>query len=133
MLSKFQPQLLSVLRILSGFILSLHGWQKVFGMFGGLPANLPANTHTMLMAAGWLETIGGLLLILGAFTSPVAFIVSGEMASAYFIGHFPRSGNILPITNGGDPAVLLAFIFLYLCAAGGGAWSADKIMGRDKR
>ena len=74
-----------------------------------------------------------LLLIAGAFTSPVAFIVSGEMASAYFIGHFPRSGNILPITNGGDPAVLLSFIFLYLSAAGGGAWSVDKMMGRDKK
>lgn len=87
----------------------------------------------MLMAAGWIETIGGALLMVGLFTSPVAFVASGEMAVAYFVGHVSRAGKILPMQNGGDSAVLLSFIFLYLCAAGGGAWSVDKIMGRDKK
>ncbi|MEQ1947797.1 MAG: DoxX family protein [Bryobacteraceae bacterium] len=133
MLSRFQPQLLSVLRVIAGFVFSLHGWQKVFGAFGGLSPNLPPGTLNMLMAAGWIETIGGALLMVGLFTSPVAFVASGEMAVAYFVGHVSRAGKILPMQNGGDSAVLLSFIFLYLCAAGGGAWSVDKIMGRDKK
>jgi putative oxidoreductase len=133
MLSKFQPQLLSVLRIMSAFVFSLHGWQKVFGLFGGLPANLPPGTMTMLMTAGYIETIAGVLLMLGLFTSPVAFVVSGEMAVAYFIGHVSRAGNIFPIVNGGDSAVLLSFIFLFLSAAGGGPWSLDRMLGRDQK
>jgi putative oxidoreductase len=133
MLSRFQPQILSILRIISAFVFSLHGWQKIFGLFGGLPANLPPNVHNMLMAAGWIETIAGVLLMLGLFTSPVAFLVSGEMAVAYFVGHVSRAGNILPIVNGGDSAALLSFIFLFLCAAGGGAWSLDQMLGRNKK
>jgi putative oxidoreductase len=87
MFSKFQPQVLSILRMISAFVFALHGWQKVFSMFGGLPPNLPANVHNMLMAAGWIETIASVFLFLGLFTGPVGFIVSGEMAVAYFVGH----------------------------------------------
>jgi len=133
MFTKFQPQVLSILRIISAFVFALHGWQKVFGWFGGLPPNLPANVHTMLLTAGWIETIGSVFLLLGLFTSPVAFIMSGEMAVAYFIGHVSRAGNILPIVNGGDPAVLLSFIFLFLMTSGGGAWSLDRLLGRDRK
>jgi putative oxidoreductase len=133
MFTKFQPQVLSILRIISAFVFALHGWQKAFGWFGGLPPNLPANVHTLLITAGWIETIGGVFLLLGLFTSPVAFIMSGEMAAAYFIGHVARAGSILPIVNMGDPAVLLCFIFLFLMTAGGGAWSLDRVLGRDRK
>src|SRR5258708_54898 len=127
MFTKFQPQVLSILRIVSAFAFALHGWQKAFGWFGGIPPDLPANVHTLLLSAGWIETIGSVFLLLGLFTGPVAFLMSGEMAAAYFIGHVSRSGNILPVVNGGDPAVLLCFIFLYLMTAGGGPWSLDRM------
>jgi len=133
MLSRFQAQLLSILRIIAAFVFVPHGLQKVFGMFGGLPANLPANVATMLHVAGWMETVGGGLILLGLFTAPVAFVLSGEMAAAYFIGHVSRNGQILvPMVNQGEPAVLYCFIYLYLAASGGGAWSLDRVFGRDK-
>ena len=131
--SKLQPKLLSILRIVAAYVFLPHGIQKAFGLFGGLPAKLPANTLTMLKAAGWIETIGGTLLLLGLFTSAVAFILCGEMAAAFFVGHVARLGNMLvPMLNGGETAVLYCFIFLYLVSAGGGAWSMDRAMGRDK-
>jgi putative oxidoreductase len=132
MLSRLQPQLLSVLRIIAAYVFLPHGIQKAFGLFGGLPAKLPENTLTMLKAAGWIETIGGTLLLLGLFTSAAAFILCGEMAAAFFIGHVARLGNMLvPMLNGGETAVLYCFIFLFLASAGGGAWSMDRAMGRD--
>jgi putative oxidoreductase len=126
MLTRFQPYTLFVLRLITGFIFFLHGLQKLFGAFGGaLPPNLPPNVSLMLQTAGWLETFGGGLIILGLYTSPVAFILSGEMASAYFVGHVARSGKVLPVQNGGSEAALDCFIFLYLFTAGPGAWSID--------
>ncbi len=131
--SKLQPKLLSILRIIAAYVFLPHGIQKAFGLFEGLPAKLPENTLTMLKAAGWIETIGGTLLLLGLFTSTVAFILCGEMAAAFFVGHVARLGNMLvPMLNGGETAVLYCFIFLYLVSAGGGAWSMDRAMGRDK-
>ncbi len=132
-LLRFQPYTLSVLRLVAGFLFLLHGTQKIFGVFdGSLPPNLPSNILLMLDTAGWLETIGGALIILGFYTSPVAFILSGEMAFAYFIGHVARSGKFLPIQNGGAEAALDCFIFLYLFTSGPGAWSIDAVRSRDK-
>ena len=83
----------------------------------------------MLKTAGWIETVGGVCLILGLFTRPVAFILAGEMAVAYFIGHVARLGNMLvPMVNGGEPAVLYCFIYLYLATAGGGLLSMDNVL-----
>ncbi len=110
---------LSLLRMVAGFTFSCHGAQKLFGMFGGHTA----HAGSLPWVAGILETVGGLLIILGLFTRPVAFILCGEMAFAYFTVHFPHAR--LPIQNGGEPAVLYCFIFLYLVAAGAGSLSID--------
>lgn len=119
-----EPWTRSVLRIAAGFTFCLHGLEKLFGMFGGLGghgARVPL--FSLMGLAGCLETFGGILLILGLFTVPVAFILSGEMAVAYFMAHFPRGW--FPIQNGGELAVLYFFIFLYLFTAGAGPASAD--------
>jgi putative oxidoreductase len=132
MLSRFQPRVLSLLRIIAAIVFLPHGLQKALGLFGGLPATLPPNIAIMLKTAGWIETIGGTLLLLGLMTVPVAFILCGEMAFAFFIGHVAQRGNLLvPMANGGEPAVLYCFIFLYLATSGGGPWSMDRALGRD--
>lgn len=133
MFSQFRPYALSILRIIAAYVFSLHGWQKAFGLFGGLPSTLPANALLMLKTAGWIETVGGALMLLGLFTVPVAFILCGEMAFAYFIGHASRGPALLPNVNGGEPAVLYCFIFLFLATAGGGAWSLDRLMRRSRK
>jgi len=120
----FEPYLRSLLRIVAGFTFSLHGLQKVFGLFGGMGgAGATAPPFTLPWVAGFLEAIGGALILLGLFSRPVAFILSGQMAVAYFMVHFPRS--FWPIRNSGELAVLYCFIFLYLFAAGPGPLSAD--------
>lgn len=132
MLTRFQPYALSLLRIIAAYIFLLHGTQKIFGWFGGLPPTLPHNVVLMLKTAGSIETIGGTLILLGLFTAPVAFILSGEMAFAYFIGHASRGPALLPAVNGGEPAVLYCFIYLFLATAGGGAWSLDRWLRKTK-
>lgn len=126
-LAKWEPQLRSLARIVIGFTFSLHGWQKFFGMFGGLGGMKPPLT-SMLGAAGVIETIGGALIIPGLFTRPVAFLLSGEMAIGYFTGHAPR--GFWPLTNGGELAVFYCFFYLWLSAAGPGPWSLDQLMGK---
>ena len=116
----------SVLRIVAGFTFSLHGYQKALGLFGGHPA----HTMSLLWVAGVLETAGGGLIILGLFTRPVAFLLCGEMAVAYFRQHFPR--GFWPIQNGGELPVLYCFLFLYLFAAGPGPISLDRLVRRKK-
>lgn len=119
----------SVLRIVAGLLFVLHGLQKVFGMFGGFGGHgAPAHMWSQFWVAGMLETFGGPLIVLGLFTRPVAFVLCGEMAVAYFRQHFPRS--FWPIQNGGELAVLYCFIFLYLVAAGPGPISLDRVMRR---
>ena len=113
-----EPLFRSVLRIVAGFGFTCHGVQKALALHSG--AHLP----TLLIAACALETLGGFLILIGLFTSPVAFILSGQMAVAYFTTHFPR--GFLPLKNGGEPAVLYCFIFLYLFAAGAGPLSLDR-------
>jgi putative oxidoreductase len=121
------PRLLSVLRIVAAFVFITHGTQKLFG-FPVLEPKPPVELFSMFGFAGVLETLGGLLLLLGLFTRPVAFLLSGEMAVAYFTSHFPRS--FWPILNNGEHTVLFCFLFLYLAAAGGGEWSLDRTRAR---
>ncbi|MDQ0463067.1 putative oxidoreductase [Caulobacter ginsengisoli] len=123
-LAVWSPRLLSVLRIMAALLFMEHGLMKLFAFPGPQPA-VPDPLPVILVVAAWLEVIGGGLLALGAWTRPVAFILSGEMAVAYFTAHVGRSGTIFPALNGGDGAVLFCFIFLYLAAAGGGEWSVD--------
>ena len=110
----------SLLRIVSGLMFAQHGAQKLFGWLGG---DQVTNLMSMMGVAGILEFFGGILIILGLLTRPVAFLLSGQMAVAYFMAHFPRA--FWPAENGGEPAVLFCFIFLYLAATGAGRWSVD--------
>ena len=126
--SSFQPYALSLLRIVAGFTFSLHGFQKLFGYFGGLGHGASAKLFSSMGAAGVLECFGGLLIALGLFTRPVAFLLCGEMAVAYFKQHLPR--GVWPINNSGELAVLYCFIFLYLVSAGAGPWSLDRLIRR---
>lgn len=128
-LSAWEPQLRSVLRIIAGFTFSLHGLQKVFGMLGGINGQgARAELLTLIGVAGVLEAFGGLLLLAGLFTRPVAFVLSGQMAVAYFMAHAPK--GFFPILNGGELAVLYCFVFLWLSAAGAGPWSLDQMRAR---
>lgn len=119
----------SALRVVAGLLFMLHGLQKVLGMFGGLGGHgATARAWSEFWVAGVLETVGGALIVLGLFTRPVAFLLCGEMAVAYFRQHFPH--GFWPILNGGELAVLYCFIFLYLCAAGPGPISLDRAWRR---
>lgn len=121
--SQWTPRLLSVLRIIVGFLFIAHGSQKLFGFPPGQRAGAPLQLSLAGIAA-ILEFFGGLLILFGLFTRPVAFILSGQMAVAYFMAHAPR--GFWPIANGGELAVFYCFVFLYLAAAGGGPWSLDR-------
>ena len=123
--STWAPRLLSVLRIMSALIFLAHGTQKLLGF---PPHPNPPAMFSLSWSAGLIELVGGVLLALGLWTRPVAFILSGEMAFAYFLAHAPRS--FFPVLNGGDAAILYCFVFLYMAAAGGGPWSLDALLGR---
>lgn len=123
-LSPFAPDLLSLFRIVSAFTFMQHGTQKMFGF--PVEARAAYELLSRNGAAGILEVAGGLLLLLGLFTRPVAFVLSGLMAFAYFLVHAPRGFWTLP--NGGDLAVMYCFAFLYFAAAGGGKWSLDRLL-----
>ena len=117
----------SLLRAVTGALFMEHGLQKLFGVpgdpsrpFAGAPP-----TFSIFWIAGVLETFGGLLIVLGLFTRPVAFLLAGEMAVAYFKFHAPRS--FFPLLNGGEPVVLFCFVYLFLFAAGGGPFSLDAL------
>lgn len=123
-ISTWTPRLLSVLRIIAAFLFLAHGSQKLFGFpSSGQPRS--GSLTPLILTAGILEFFGGLLLMLGVFTRPVAFILSGMMAVAYFMGH--ASGGFWPVLNGGELAALYSFLFLYLAAAGGGEWSLENL------
>ncbi len=127
--SRWSSPMLSVLRIMAAFLFMQHGAQKLFGFLAPSQAAGPPLL-SLIGLAGVLEFFGGLLLLLGLFTRPVAFILSGEMAVAYFMVHAPK--GFWPLRNGGDLAVIFCFLFLYLFLAGGGAWSLDRLWRRDK-
>jgi putative oxidoreductase len=119
-LSRWQPQLLGVLRIVAALLFMEHGMMKLFHF----PApQMPGPLPPLLMVAATLELVLGILITIGLFTRLAAFVASGEMAVAYFMGHFPKS--FWPGINMGDAAILFCFVFLYLAAAGPGAWSID--------
>ena len=119
---------LGVLRIIVGLLFLAEGTMKWFG-YPPPPAPMPAITMPSLLGiAGLLEMFGGLAILLGLLTRPVAFILSGEMAVAYFHAHFPH--GFFPMTNNGMPAVLFCFMFLYLAFAGSGAWALDSVLAR---
>ena len=120
------PQLLSVLRMVSAFMFTLHGTQKWLGF--PEPRAVPTTLMSLSGVAGLLELVGGALLLVGLFTRPVAFLLSGLMAFAYFIAHAPAS--FWPILNRGELSALYSFLFLYLAAAGGGPWSLDRLLRR---
>jgi putative oxidoreductase len=126
-ISHLQPQALALLRIMSALLLIPHGTQKLFGF----PSEFPYPLNGLLTVAAVLEVAGGLLLLVGFLSRPVAFVLSGFAAAAYFIGH--ASQGFYPINNGGDLAILFSFVYLYLFVAGPGAWSVDGALGRDSR
>jgi putative oxidoreductase len=124
-LAPYEPYLRSILRVMAAFTFSLHGWQKFFGMFGGLGGFKPPLA-SMMGTAGLIETLGGALLIVGLFTRPVAFLLAGEMAIGYFMVHAPR--GFWPLLNGGEITVFYCFCFLWLSAAGPGPLSLDWVL-----
>ena len=120
-LTLWQPRVLSIVRIIAAFLFMQHGGMKIFGF--------PAESHSafelfsLIGLAGVLELFGGFLLLVGLFTRPVAFILSGQMAFAYFMAHAPK--DFWPLNNGGELAIMFCFTFLYFVFAGGGSWSVD--------
>jgi putative oxidoreductase len=128
-LQSWAPRALSILRVITGLLFLQYGFAKLL-KWPPVPMFEKVQLFSLYGAAGTLELIGGILLILGLFTSPVAFILCGEMAFAYFIGHAGRS--FFPIINGGNLAIEFCFVFLYLTFAGAGPWSLDATLFRRK-
>ena len=125
----YTSRALSLLRIVSGFLFIQHGTAKFFGaphvaMFDGL------QVVSLMGVAGALELVGGALLLIGLFTRPVAFVLSGFMAVAYFMAHASQGFVLTPILNQGELAIMFSFVFLFISAAGGGAWSVDAMRGK---
>src|SRR5688572_11491315 len=122
LLGRYSSYLYALLRIVAGLLFLQHGLQKLFGWFGAKGA---VELMSQLGLAGIIEVVGGALISIGLFTSPVAFIASGEMAVAYFQQHAPR--GLWPIQNAGELAALYCFVFLYFAAMGSGKWSVDSL------
>jgi putative oxidoreductase len=123
-MSKYQSQAYALLRIVAGFMFCLHGAQKLMGFLGGPQASM----GSLMWLAGLIELLGGILIMLGLYTSIAAFIASGEMAVAYFMVHwkFHFDDRFFPMKNQGELAALYCFVFLYLAAMGDGRWSLNK-------
>jgi putative oxidoreductase len=126
LLATWRPRLLSLLRVVTAFLFMQHGTQKIFGF----PAPQRSEFELMSLSgvAGALELVGGALILIGLFTRPTAFLLSGLMAFAYFLAHAPQ--GFWPLVNGGELAALYAFLFLYLASAGGGEWSVDRMRSK---
>ena len=125
----YTSRTLALLRIVSAFLFVQHGTAKLFGaphvaMFDGL------QIGSLMGVAGLLELLGGALLLIGLFSRPVAFVLSGFMAVAYFMAHASKGNVLVPILNQGELAILFCFVFLYIAMAGGGAWSVDSLRGK---
>lgn len=122
-------RMLSVLRIVAALLFMSHGMQKILGF--PVAPHAPIPLFSLIGVAGLLELVGGALLLLGLFTRPVAFVLSGEMAFAYFLAHAPH--GFWPLVNRGELAALYSFLFLYLAFAGGGPWSVEALTRRGAR
>jgi putative oxidoreductase len=127
-LSRWQPQLLAVLRIVAGLLFLEHATQKFFAFPAPFP--MPGPLPPIEIAAGVIELLTGIFVTIGLFTRPIAFLAAGEMAVGYFMFHFPHS--FWPAVNMGEAAILYCFIFLYIVAAGPGAWSIDGARMKDE-
>jgi putative oxidoreductase len=119
-LERYNETLYAIFRIIFGMLFASHGAQKVFGVLGGQKAGAP-----LMVAAGWIELVTGILITVGLFTGIAAFIASGEMAVAYFMAHAPN--GFWPLVNHGEPAVLYGFAFLYMASRGSGLLSVDAV------
>jgi putative oxidoreductase len=126
-LNRYAPHVLSLVRIVAALLFFEHGLGKLTGF---PPSSMP-GVFTLFWFAGVIEFVAGALLIVGLFTRTAAFIASGEMAFAYFLGHAPKA--FYPMLNGGEPAILLCFIFFYMVFAGGGAWGLDNLLTARRR
>jgi putative oxidoreductase len=130
-LAPHAEKIYALFRIMAGLLMAEHGFQKVFGWFGGIPEGMmPAP---MLYGLGSIELIPSLLVAIGLFAGPAAFLLSGTMAAAFFIGHVfsdrNTTGTIVPLVNGGELAALYCFAFLFIAAKGSGIWSVDAARG----
>jgi putative oxidoreductase len=129
-LEKYEPQLRAILRIVVALLFMEHGLAKLLHFPVAQPG-VPSPLPPILIAAEWIEVIGGALITVGLFTRLVAFLCAGEMAIGYFMFHFPQS--FWPIVNMGEGAILFCFVFLYIAAAGPGAWSIDAMREKPAR
>jgi putative oxidoreductase len=123
-MTRYSPQIYAILRLITGLMFALHGTQKL--LHWPPSEHIPSTLPPIMMVAGAIELVGGLLIAIGFLTKFAAFIASGEMAVAYFMGH--ASKGFLPIVNQGELAVVYCFLFLYFAAAGSGIWSVDATM-----
>ena len=123
--ASWTPYLLSVLRFVTGLCFLQHGMAKLL-KYPPVPMFAKVELMSLLGFAGVLEIVGGVLLIVGLFTRPAAFVLAGQMAVAYFMAHATK--GLFPILNGGELAIMFSFVFLYICAAGPGPWSIDAAM-----
>jgi len=125
-LGKYSSFFYALLRFVAGVLFACHGAQKLFGAFGG-----QKQAETLFLVAGTIEFFGGVLIAIGLLAGYAAFIASGQMAVAYFMQHYPKA--FWPILNGGEPAVLYCFIFLYIASVGSGALSVDALIAKSRR
>jgi putative oxidoreductase len=125
-IESWEPRALAVLRIVVGYLFLQHGSAKLLG-FPHVATFDHVAIMSMIGVAGILELVGGALILVGLFVRPVAFVLSGEMAVAYFVGHAPHGNFLFPTLNQGEAAVLYCFVFLFLAVAGAGVWSIDAV------
>jgi putative oxidoreductase len=123
-LEPFQDRIYALLRVMTGLLFLQHGLQKIFGLFGGRPAEAPPAIN---WSAGSIELVGGTLVAVGLFAGPAAFLCSGTMAVAYFLAHWGQSGEFFPILNHGELSILYSWVFLLIAAKGSGVWSVDAV------
>ena len=128
----WQPRVLALLRIVTAYLFLQHGTAKLLGIPAVEMFKAGVPLLSMSGVAGLLELVGGALMLIGLFTRPTAFILSGQMAFAYFIAHASRGNALVPMLNGGELAVLYCFVFLYFAVAGAGAWSVDAMRNRTR-